>query len=100
MNRDYGISNATTLFTDMSFYDAVEIMQELGIKVQDETGSFRFLSDILDDVSKVWRRTLDRTTSRLIGDASQCLIDSFKDACFKDDNEELDNFLNSFVRSD
>lgn len=100
MSRDYGISNATTLFTDMSFYDAVEVMQELGIKVQDETGSFRLLSDIINDVSKVWRRTLDRTTSRLIEDASQRLVDSFKDEGFEDDNEELDDFLSSFARSD
>lgn len=35
MTRDCDIGNATAIFSTMSFYDAVEVLEEYGIKVQD-----------------------------------------------------------------
>ena len=100
MSRDYDTSNMANIFLDMSVCDAVQVLQNLGVTVKDVAGAFRCLSDILDDISRVWRKASDITTSRVIGDASQCLISSFKNSCFKDENDELDKFLDSFARSD
>ena len=81
------------IFLDMSVCDAVQALQNLGVTVKDATGAFRCLSE-------VGRKASDITTSRVIEDASQCLISSFENSCFKDENDELDKFLDSSARSD
>ena len=101
MTRDCDIGNATAIFSTMSFYDAVEALEEYGIKVQDSEGNFRFLSDILDEVSKVWKRVLRPSTSNKLSEAAQCLIGSFKNASIPEqDDTALDDFLKQFERSD
>lgn len=47
MTRDCDIGNATAIFSTMSFYDAVEALEEYGVKVQDADGNFRALDDFL-----------------------------------------------------
>lgn len=104
MTRDCDIGNATAIFSTMSFYDAVEALEaleEYGIKVQDAEGNFRFLSDILDEVSKVWKRVLRPSASNKLSEAAQCLISSFKSASIPEqDDTALDDFLKQFERSD
>ena len=101
MTRDCDIGNATAIFSTMSFYDAVEALEEYGIKVQDAEGNFRFLSDILDEVSKVWKRVLRPSASNKLSEAAQCLISSFKNASIPEqDDTVLDDFLKQFERSD
>lgn len=102
MTRDCDIDNA-----------AVEALEEYGIKVQDSDGNFRFLSDILDEVSKVcWERalllslarchfTISPSASNKLSEAAQCLISSFKNASIPEqDDTALDDFLKQFERSD
>lgn len=102
MTRDCDIDNATAIFSTMSFYNAVEALEEYGIKVQDSDGNFRFLSDILDEVSKVcWKRALSPSASNKLSEAAQCLISSFKNASIPEQGDTaLDDFLKQFERSD
>ena len=101
MTRDCDIGNATAIFSTMSFYDAVEALEEYGVKVQDADGNFRFLSDILDEVSKVWKRVLGPSASNRLSEAAQCLIGSFKSSSIPEQEDTtLDDFLKQFERSD
>lgn len=100
MTRNCDISNATAIFSTLSFYDAVKALEEYGIKVRDVEGNFRFLSDILDEVSKVWNRVLRPSASNKLSEAAQCLISSFKNGIPEQDDTVLDDFLKQFERSD
>lgn len=100
MTKDCDTGKATTIFSTMSIYDAVEALEEYGIKVQDADGNFRCLSEILDEVSKVWRRVVSPSTSNKLSEASQSLISSFENGTLPvEDNTALDNFLKQFERS-
>lgn len=101
MTRDCNIGNATAIFSTMSFYDAVEALEEYGITVRDAEGNFRFLSEILDEVADVWRHAVSPSASYKLSEASQCLIDSFESASIPtQDDTALDDFLKQFERSD
>lgn len=101
MTRDCDIDNVTAIFSTMSFYDAVEALEEYGVKVQDANGNFRCLSDILDEASKVWKRALRPSASNKLSEAAHCLISSFKNASPPEqDDTALDDFLKQFERSD
>lgn len=117
MTRDCNIGSAATIFGEMSFYEAVEILEEYGIKVQDADDNFKRLSEILDELSKVWRRTASLSKSIKICEAAQRFISSFENASLTtEDNtafeikteglpeeavaesgEVLDNFLKEFA---
>lgn len=101
MTRDCDIGNVTVIFSTMSFYDAVETLEEYDIKVQDAEGNVRPLYDVLDEVSKVWKRVFRPSASNKLSEAAQCLISSFKNANIPEqDDTVLDDFLKQFERSD
>lgn len=94
--NDYDINDVASIFSDMSVYEAIEVLQRFGVSVYDADGAFRSLYDVIEDIAKLTMRTMGSSSRRLF-DAAQCLIDSFNDVQCEMENEALDDFLKEFT---